>query len=58
LRGKGDSTLAAAGSGCGCRVMSGRVTDPDATVALGMGLAIAGVLAARRARGRRSSRGA
>jgi hypothetical protein len=56
LRGKVDSTLAAAGSGCGCRVVSGRVTDRDATVALAMGLALAGVLAGRRARARRSSR--
>ena len=49
LRGRADSTLAAAGSGCGCRVVSGTPdTQTDAKLAFGIALALAGVLARRR----------
>ncbi len=52
LRGHADSTLAAAGSGCGCRLVSGsngaHDRRNDTTVALGIVLALCGVLARRR----------
>ena len=53
LRGRADATLAAAGSGCGCRVVRGgngsRDRGNDTTLALGIALALGGVIA-RRAR--------
>jgi hypothetical protein len=50
LRGRADGTLAAAGSGCGCRVVGNGAHDRsnDTTIAFGLALALAGVLARRR----------
>ncbi|HSO32032.1 MAG TPA: hypothetical protein VLT33_05935 [Labilithrix sp.] len=49
LRGRADGTLAAAGSGCGCRVVTGTSDRrSDAWLGLGAALAVAGVVARRR----------
>ena len=51
LRGRADGSLAAAGSGCGCRVVSGP-TDrrTDHALAFGLAIAVAGIAARRRKR--------
>ena len=49
IRGRADSSLAAAGSGCGCRVVSeGTDAKRSDVLAFGFAIALAGVLARRR----------